>query len=138
MTVKEMVKMTNTHPSASLISPPCVAKYMAMGMVAVFPGILPATIRVAPNSPMARAKDSAVAAAIPGQAKGTETRQKTFHSETPKVLAAFKIFGSICSKAPLEVLYIRGKATTVAARTAAYQENIKKRLSQHRNSRKKP
>ena len=113
-----------TQLKAVDISPPSTAKNIAIGIVWVLPGIFPASIRVAPNSPRALAKASTVPDAIPGKASGKATVQNIRHSETPKVLAAFKIFSSICSKAPAVVLYIRGKATTVAAITVAGQENI--------------
>ena len=90
-------------------------------MVWVCPGILPATIKVAPNSPKARAKDKTIPAIIPLLAKGKLIRQKIDHSEAPKVLATCKSFLSICSNAPKDVLYINGKATTVAVIIAAYQ-----------------
>ena len=83
--------------------------------------MLPASIRVAPNSPKARAKARVVAAKIPGNARGTVMRQKIFHSEAPRVLATCRTFLSICSKAPCAVLYISGKETTVAAIAAPYQ-----------------
>lgn len=106
------------------MSPPSTAKYMATGIVSVFPGMQPANIKVAPNSPRALAKARIVPAAMPGKAKGTVIVQNILNSLTPKVLAAFKIFLSICSKAPLVVLYIKGKATTVAVITVADQEKI--------------
>lgn len=93
-------------------------------MVWVLPGMLPAIIKVAPNSPRALAKDSIAPEATPGQAKGRVIVQKILHSETPKVLAASKILESIISKAPLVVLYISGNDTTVAAITVAGHEKI--------------
>ena len=48
---------------------------MVRGRVLVFPGMFPAIIRVAPNSPMARAKDRTVPAMIPRRARGRMTRQ---------------------------------------------------------------
>lgn len=94
-----------------------------MGMVVVLPGMLPASISVAPNSPMDLEKDKTVAAAIPGHARGTVIVQNILLSETPRVLAAFIMLLSICSKAPLVVLYMIGKDTAAAAMTVADQEN---------------
>ena len=92
-------------------------------MVAVLPGILPASINVAPNSPNERANAKTVPAATPGQARGIVTDQKIFHSEAPSVRAAFSILISTCSKAPRAVIYISGKAITAALITVAGQEN---------------
>ena len=44
------------------------------------PGMLPATISVAPNSPIARAKASSMPARMPRQASGSVTRKNTAHS----------------------------------------------------------
>src|SRR5919202_3308892 len=87
--------------------------------------MLPAIIKVAPNSPKALAKARVVPARIPGKARGIVIRQKIVHSEAPRVLATRIRLTSICSKAPSAVLYIKGKATTVAAITAPYQENTR-------------
>src|SRR4028119_552573 len=83
--------------------------------------MLPASIKVAPNSPNARAKARVVPAKIPGMARGKVMRQKIVTSEAPRVLATRNRLALICSKAPSAVLYINGKATTVAVITAAYQ-----------------
>ena len=72
---------------------------MARAKVWVLPGILPATIRVAPNSPMPRAKASMSPAKMPFQASGRETVSRTRSSEAPKVRAAFSRCGSTCSRA---------------------------------------
>ena len=94
---------------------------MAMGIVWVLPGILPASIRVAPNSPKARPKESIVPTINPERAKGKIIRQKIVLSFVPKVLAQLIRFLSICSNAADADRYIKGKATTVAAITVAYQ-----------------
>ncbi|MNM51308.1 hypothetical protein D3C81_623650 [compost metagenome] len=52
------------------------------------------------------------------------TFQNIVHSDAPRVLAALETFESICSKAPLAVLYISGKVTTTAAKTVADHEKI--------------
>ena len=51
---------------------------MAIGMVAVFPGMFPATIRVAPNSPMALAKERTAPAIIPFLDRGENHPKKCF------------------------------------------------------------
>src|ERR1700733_9316818 len=124
---------------------------MAMGMVAVLPGMSPASISVAPNSPSARANERIVPASTPGHASGkatawntrhsdapnvladsknresadsTEaTAWNTRHSDAPNVLAASKNRESTCSSAARAERYISGNATTAAAITVAGQEN---------------
>src|ERR1700678_3881719 len=93
-----------------------------MGIVSVFPGMFPAIIRVAPNSPSARAKERIVPARIPGQARGSGISRNTRHSDAPSVRAACVKFGSTCSSAARAVRYISGNATTAAASTVAGQE----------------
>ena len=88
----------------------------------VRPGILPASMSVAPNSPNARANAKTVPAMIPGQASGSRTRRKVRHSLAPSVRAAASMFGLTCSNAPRVVRYIKGNATTAAAITVAGQE----------------
>ena len=89
----------------------------------VRPGILPASINVAPNSPSARAKARTVPAITPGPASGKSTRRKTAHSLAPSVRAACRSEGFTWSNAPSVVRYIRGNAITVAAITVAGHEN---------------
>ena len=83
--------------------------------VAVFRGIFPASIEVAPYSPIALAKVRIVPDAMPGPADGMTTFQNIFISDMPSVLPAYTRFTSICSKAALALRYISGKAITVAA-----------------------
>lgn len=83
----------------------------------------PASIRVAPNSPKARAKARIVPALIPGIADGIMIFAKIRGSGKPSVLAACIIEESICSKDARTVLYAKGNATTLAARTVAFQSN---------------
>src|SRR5512140_1474955 len=101
-----------------------MAKYMAIGIVAVLPGILPASISVAPNSPMQRASERTVAAATPGHANGKVTVQNTRHSDAPSVRAASSKLGSTCSKAPRAVIYMMGNAITEAEMTVAGHEKM--------------
>ena len=115
--------MSAAHTAATRMSPPSAAEKMAMGMVWVRPGMLPASMSVAPNSPMARAKASTVPATRPGAASGTSTRRKTVHSLAPRVRAASSSVGFTCSNAPSVVRYMSGNATTVAAMTVAGHEN---------------
>ena len=120
-----------TNSRASSMSPLSVAKKIAIGIVWVFPGILPASIKVAPNSPRARAYDNNNPDIRPGLAKGSMIRQKSSISEAPRVLALDIRLKSICWNAPNDVLYIKGKATTIAAITAAYHVNIILTLNNH-------
>src|SRR3546814_10285485 len=96
---------------------------MAMDRVCVCPGMLPAIIRVAPNSPRARANARNTPAKIPGIAKGSVTLKKVATALTPKTCAPFSRAGSTPSKAARAALSTMGKATTVAATTAACQVN---------------
>src|ERR1700683_4290333 len=89
-------------------------------MVWVWPGIFPAIIRVAPNSPKDRANASAVAARIDRCANGSVTRQKSFHSLAPKVRAARSQLRSTLSSAAREDFTNRGSEYRIAATTAAF------------------
>lgn len=51
-----MIAIEATHIHASVIFPESIAKYIAVGTVCVTPGMIPANISVAPNSPSALAK----------------------------------------------------------------------------------
>ena len=115
--------MSPTQIMATRISPLSAAEKMAMGMVWVRPGMLPASMSVAPNSPSARANASTVPAITPGPARGKSTLRKTLHSPAPSVRAAARRLGFTCSNAPNVVRYMSGNATTVAAMTVAGQEN---------------
>ncbi|KAG1182371.1 hypothetical protein G6F35_015621 [Rhizopus arrhizus] len=96
---------------------------MATDKVWVRPGRLPAIIRVAPNSPSARANASSTPAAMPRAAKGKVTRKHTPASPTPSTRAAFSSWLSTFSKAARADLNTSGKATTDAAITAPCQVN---------------
>ena len=67
-------------------------------MVWVFPGIFPAIVMVAPNSPRLRAKESTIPPIIPGIERGMLTRKKVEIFEAPNVREAFSYAGSINSK----------------------------------------
>ena len=60
---------------------------MASGSVWVLPWRLPANIRVAPNSPSARAQDIAAAAISPGRASGSTIRKNARAGEAPRLRA---------------------------------------------------
>lgn len=92
---------------------------MAVDIVCVFPGMFPAIIIVAPNSPSALAKVSINPENTPGTESGSKIFQKIFIFEIPRVLAANNISSLTCSKAPKLVLYIIGRLTTMAEITAA-------------------
>ena len=96
---------------------------MASGTVAVLPGMLPASISVAPNSPSARAKARTSPAMMPLRASGSVTSSAVRHSERPSVHAARSRSRSTDSMAARAVRTSSGSAITVAATTAAYQVN---------------
>ena len=87
--------------------------------------MFPAIIIVAPNSPKALVKESIAPPNIDCQLFGSITFQNIQFSDLPNVLAAFIILVSICSKAPLLVLYISGKETIKEASIAPLKVNIK-------------
>ena len=84
-------------------------------MVRVFPRIFPASIEVAPYSPIALAKDSTPPEYSPGAALGRITLKNIEDSLIPRVRPAYIKFTSVCSNAALALLYISGKAITAAA-----------------------
>ena len=71
-----------------------------MARVWVLPGMFPASMMVAPNSPRARAKVSTVPEMIPGRQLGKTIRQKMAVSDRPRVRPASMRSVSICSKTP--------------------------------------
>ncbi len=95
-----------------------------MAAVCVWPGMEPATISEAPNSPMARAKASSVPARMPGQASGSVTRKNTPQRDCRKVRAAASNSGSTCASAVLAAFNTKGNATRVEASTAPCQWKI--------------
>ncbi|EET88201.1 hypothetical protein CcarbDRAFT_1318 [Clostridium carboxidivorans P7] len=125
MVVKLKIKTINTRILAVLLSPLSTAKYIAVGMVCVFPGIFPAIINVAPNSPKALAKDKTKPLIIPGKAIGSVTLKNTLSSLAPNVLAAFSQTLSIFMKAALQLWYIKGRETTKEAIQAAVKVKIR-------------
>jgi len=80
-------------------------------------------MRVAPNSPMARAKDSTAPAMMPRLASGSVTLQAVQSSEWPSVEEASSRVRSMDSMAARVVLIMSGRATTNEASTAACQVN---------------
>ena len=58
---------------------------MASGNVSVTPGMNPATMTVAPNSPSALAKDNRMPAEMPRRASGRVMRKNTFQGERPRL-----------------------------------------------------
>src|SRR5262249_14656984 len=70
-------EISSASVRASVLLPESLASLMARATVCVRPGMSPATISVAPNSPRDRAKASAVAARIERRASGRVTRQKS-------------------------------------------------------------
>ena len=60
---------------------------MATGSVRVTPGMLPAIMIVAPNSPIARAKPRTAPAASAGYASGSVIEKNTRSGDAPSVAA---------------------------------------------------
>ncbi len=87
--------------------------------------MLPATINVAPNSPIARANASSRPARMPRQASGKVMRKNTAASDTPSVRAAFSSWPSTPSNAARAGLNTSGSEATAAAITAACQVNTR-------------
>src|SRR3981081_647263 len=90
-------------------------------MVWVRPGILPAIMMVIPKSPSERANANAAAAKIDRRARGTVTRQNTFHSEAPRLRAARAKLGSRVSNDARVNLISSGGEGKSAASVAACQ-----------------
>src|SRR5450830_13930 len=125
-TTMHTAEVISTRVLATSSWPACTASYTATDSVCVLPGMLPATISVAPNSPSARTKPSSTPARMPRQASGKVTRKKIAISEMPSTRAACSSCPSTASKAARAGLKTRGKATTVEAMTAPCQ--VKMRL----------
>ncbi len=66
----------------------CSAMYTASGIVWVTPGMLPANVMVAPNSPSARAQVIAAPASREGKASGSITRSRVRPGDDRSVAAA--------------------------------------------------
>src|SRR5450830_382969 len=124
-TTMQTADVISTSILAASSWPACTASYTATDRVCVLPGMLPATIRVAPNSPSARTKPSSTPARIPRQASGKVTRKKMPISEMPSTRAACSSSPSTASKAARAGLKTSGKATTVEAITAPCQVKIR-------------
>ena len=122
--MKEMAMITPTHSQARVIFPESMAIYIAVGIVWVCPGMFPANMSVAPNSPKALAELNIAPVRMDLPANGRDTYQNNVHSPAPSTLAAFSISSSMPSKPVLADWYISGKATTVEAITAAHQVNM--------------
>ena len=86
-------------------------------MVAVFPDIFPASMDVAPYSPMALAKLRIAPEKSEGDAIGHTILKNILSSESPSVLPAYIRFLSSCKNADFAFLYISGKAIIKAAIT---------------------
>ena len=74
---------------ALLVSPASTAAKIARGKVWVLPGMLPASIKVVPNSPRALAKLRLIPATNPGKARGRVITRITRHSEAPRLRATW-------------------------------------------------
>src|SRR3972149_4887691 len=93
---------------------------MAIGRVCVLPGILPATMRVAPNSPVALAKAMTVPAAIPRHARGSVIVLMIYHSVLPRSRAASSISFPTPSIAAFAGFTNKGRDETREASTAPF------------------
>ena len=70
MLANPISKAIETSRYAEVLSPTCCAEKIADARVCVRPGILPAIVTVAPNSPMARVNPRIAAASRPREASG--------------------------------------------------------------------
>src|SRR5438874_2287112 len=94
---------------------------MARGSVWVLPGMLPATMTVAPNSPRAREKARTLPARMPRHASGRVTRKKARAGPQPRVRAIPTRRGSTSSKAVRAERTRSGNDITMAATKTAFQ-----------------
>ena len=94
---------------------------MASGKVWVSPGMAPAKVTVAPNSPKARANPSSPAATRPGAARGRVTRANTARGGAPSTAAASSSPRSTPSIASRKGRTTSGRAMMVAASAAPVQ-----------------
>ena len=94
---------------------------MARGKVWVWPGMLPASIKVVPNSPRARAKLRLTPATRPGMARGRMIWRKIRPSLAPRLRATWGRDSSICSRDARAERTISGKAATTELNTVACQ-----------------
>src|SRR5438094_4566624 len=94
---------------------------IASASVCVRPGMLPAIMIVAPNSPSARAKASTVPARMPRHARGSVTRKNAARGPQPSVRARPTRRGSTSSN-PVRAERTRsGNAITIVASRTALQ-----------------
>src|SRR4030065_1244612 len=75
-----------------------IAVTTAMGIVCVFPGMAPAKVTVAPNSPTAFAQERTTEAKSPFKERGRVIPQKAFHGEDPTARATAADLGEISSR----------------------------------------
>src|SRR5699024_8648028 len=99
---------------------------IAVGMVCVCPGIFPANIRVAPNSPNALVNPKIIPVAIGRYDNGSIILENNFKLFAPSTLAAPTIFLLIDKNPAFIGWYIKGKATVAPAIIAA--ETVNKML----------
>ena len=98
--------------------PDSKAKKVARGRVWVRPGRLPAKVMVAPNSPSARAHESASPDKMAGRASGRVMLPNTRQLLAPSVRATSASFGSLWRMPVSTLMTKNGKATKAAATTA--------------------
>lgn len=104
------------------------------GMVWVRPGMFETKVIVAPNSPIAFAKDKIEPVTNPGSIKGTVIVKYTRIGEAPKVPATCSNFGLIRSCESRRDLTISGRDIKNAASTAPVHWKAKLKLNKYSKS----
>src|SRR5438552_869486 len=120
---KASATVTPTSTIARSSWPVCVSWKIASASVCVFPGMLPATITVAPNSPSARENARTVPATPPRHASGSVTRKNATRCPHPRVRAIPTSRGSTSSKAVRAERTSNGNAMVMVARSTAFHVN---------------
>ncbi len=101
----------------------CTLEYIANGRVWVLPGMLPATVIVAPNSLSALTNPNKTPAKTPRYASGTVIVKNTRTDPAPSVRADISYRSSTAPIATIVARAIRGNDTIAEAKTAATQVN---------------
>src|SRR5699024_2379192 len=116
---KDITMMVMTQVQARAMFPDCNAVYIAVGIVCVRPGILPATMSVAPNSPIARAKlNNALVTSVVVD-RVSVTFMNVCRLFVPSIFAVFSISAAAFKKPAFADWYISENATTVKGMKAA-------------------
>ena len=115
--------MTPARTAARSSLPIWLSWKIASASVRVRPGMLPATITVAPNSPSARANARTVPARTPRQARGSVTRKNAAAGAQPSVRPRPTSRGSTPSNAVRAERTSSGNDMTAVASTTAFHVN---------------